>query len=144
MIDGPSTGVARQPLRYREMTLTPLKIQLPLAAGTTAVKKAFDASGVAEKWANTKWAKTLQARETRKNTTDCKFFSLHSILTLQSSASTFRSSRSSAAASSVPPSRRSRPKLEFTTLPNALFGSQNVAAVPSAAYTLVGWRSSLC
>ncbi|WFD37857.1 uncharacterized protein MJAP1_000804 [Malassezia japonica] len=74
MIDGPSTGVARQPLRYREMTLTPLKIQLPLAAGTTAVKKAFDASGVAEKWANTKWAKTLQARETRKNTTDFERF----------------------------------------------------------------------
>ena len=74
MIDGPSTGVARQPLRYREMTLTPLKISLPLAAGTTAVKKAFDASGVAEKWANTKWAKSLQAREARKNTTDCKYF----------------------------------------------------------------------
>lgn len=75
VIDGPSTGVERQPLRYRDMTLTSFVIKVPFGAGTPAVKKAFDASGVADKWAASKWAKTIKARETRKHTTDCMYHS---------------------------------------------------------------------
>lgn len=69
-------------VRYRDLVLTPYVVSLPLAARSKTVKKNFDASGVAEKWANTKWAKTLAAREARKNTTDCTYI-LHgrSILT---------------------------------------------------------------
>ncbi|WFC95410.1 hypothetical protein MBRA1_002058 [Malassezia brasiliensis] len=74
MIDGPSTGVSRQVVRYRDLVLTPFVIKLPLAARSATVKKSFDASGVAEKWANSKWAKTLAAREARKNTTDFERF----------------------------------------------------------------------
>lgn len=74
VIDGPSTGVERQVIRFRDLVLTPFVIKLTLGARSATVKKSFDASGVAEKWANSKWAKTLAARETRKNTTDCTSF----------------------------------------------------------------------
>ncbi|WFC99871.1 hypothetical protein MYAM1_002617 [Malassezia yamatoensis] len=70
LIDGPSTGVERQVVRYRDVVLTPFVISLQFGARSAAVKKSFDASGVAEKWTNSKWAKTIAARETRKNTTD--------------------------------------------------------------------------
>lgn len=70
MVDGPTTGVARQVMPFREMTLTRFVVKLPRAAGTPVVKKAFEASDVAKKWAESKWAKTLAAREARKNTTD--------------------------------------------------------------------------
>ncbi|WFD02207.1 hypothetical protein MOBT1_000888 [Malassezia obtusa] len=74
VIDGPSTGVERQVIRFRDLVLTPFVIKLTLGARSATVKKSFDASGVAEKWANSKWAKTLAARETRKNTTDFERF----------------------------------------------------------------------
>ncbi|SHO79069.1 Ribosomal 60S subunit protein L14B [Malassezia sympodialis ATCC 42132] len=76
VVDGPSTGVPRQVMSYRDMTLTRFVIKVPRAAGTPTVKKAFDASGVAEKWAESKWAKTLAAREARKNTTDFERFTV--------------------------------------------------------------------
>lgn len=110
VVDGPSTGVPRQVMAYRDMTLTRFVIKVPRAAGTPAVKKAFDASGVAEKWAESKWAKTLAAREARKNTTDCTYYD--ALLTLQSSASPSRCSRSSAVPSLAPLPRRCRPKLD--------------------------------
>lgn len=75
-MDGPSTGVPRQVMAYRDMTLTRFVIKVPRAAGSTAVKKAFEASGVAEKWAESKWAKTIKAREARKNTTDFERFTV--------------------------------------------------------------------
>lgn len=72
LVDGPSTGVARQVASYRDVSLTPYVVhKLPRAAGTKVVRKYFDESGVADKWAASKWAKTLKARELRRNTTDC-------------------------------------------------------------------------
>ena len=111
VVDGPSTGVPRQVMSYRDMTLTRFVIKVPRAAGTPTVKKAFDASGVAEKWAESKWAKTLAAREARKNTTDCTY-QADGLLTLQSSAPPSRCSRSSAVPSLVPLPRRCRPNLD--------------------------------
>lgn len=76
MVDGPSTGVPRQVMAFRDMTLTRFVIKVPRAAGTPAVKKAFEASGVVEKWEQTKWAKQIKAREARKNTTDFERFKI--------------------------------------------------------------------
>jgi large subunit ribosomal protein L14e len=67
LIDGPTTSVPRQAFPYRHLILTPYTIaKLPRAAGTGAVKKAFEKSGVAEKWAASAWSKKLAARQVRK------------------------------------------------------------------------------
>lgn len=67
LIDGPSTSVPRQAFPYRKLILTPYTIaKLPRGAGSGAVKKAFDKSDVAEKWAASAWSKKLAARQVRK------------------------------------------------------------------------------
>ncbi|EKD00261.1 ribosomal protein [Trichosporon asahii var. asahii CBS 8904] len=67
LIDGPATGVPRQQFPYRHLILTPYTLaKLPRAAGSGAVKKAFEKSGVEDKWASSAWAKKLAAREARK------------------------------------------------------------------------------
>ncbi|BEJ11168.1 hypothetical protein CspHIS471_0105900 [Cutaneotrichosporon sp. HIS471] len=77
LIDGPSASVPRQAFPYRKLILTPYTIaKLPRGAGTGAVKKAFDKSGVAEKWAASAWAKKLAAREIRKEATDFDRFNI--------------------------------------------------------------------
>ena len=55
-------------MAFRDMTLTRFVIKVPRASSTPTAKKAFEASGVLEKWESSKWAKTLKAREARKNT----------------------------------------------------------------------------
>ncbi|BEJ03445.1 hypothetical protein CcaverHIS641_0106200 [Cutaneotrichosporon cavernicola] len=65
LIDGPSTSVPRQAFPYRKLILTPLHhCQAP------------PASGVAEKWAASAWAKKLAAREVRKEATDFDRFNI--------------------------------------------------------------------
>lgn len=67
LIDGPSTSVARQAIAYRKLILTPYTIaKLPRGAGSGAIKKAFEKSDVAEKWAASAWSKKLEARQVRK------------------------------------------------------------------------------
>jgi large subunit ribosomal protein L14e len=67
LIDGPNTSVPRQAIAYRHLILTPYTItKLPRAAGTGAIKKAFEKAGVAEKWEASGWAKKLAARQVRK------------------------------------------------------------------------------
>jgi ribosomal protein L14 len=81
IVDSQSTGVVRHVASYRDMTLTQFVIKVPRSASTPVVRKAFDASGVAEKWQNTKWYQTIKTREARKNTTDRKCFLLYLLLT---------------------------------------------------------------
>ena len=57
-------------MAFRDMTLTRFVIKVPRASGTPTVKKAF------EKWESSKWAKTLKAREARKNTSDFERFKI--------------------------------------------------------------------
>ncbi|BGP40565.1 hypothetical protein JCM10450v2_004560 [Rhodotorula kratochvilovae] len=75
LIDGPSTGVARQPFTYRRLVLTPYVLKkLPRAAGTSTVKKVWDASEVDAKWAKSAWAQKRAAQEKRRNTSDFERF----------------------------------------------------------------------
>jgi large subunit ribosomal protein L14e len=67
LIDGPTTSVPRQAIAYRHLILTPYTItSLPRAAGSGAIKKAFEKAGVVEKWNASSWAKKLAARASRK------------------------------------------------------------------------------
>ncbi|GAA5857704.1 hypothetical protein JCM5296_000580 [Sporobolomyces johnsonii] len=77
LIDGPSTGVARQPFAYRRLVLTPYVLKkLPRAAGTSTVKKVFDASEVVAKWEKSAWAQKRKATEKRRNTSDFERFEI--------------------------------------------------------------------
>ncbi|KAI9319416.1 ribosomal protein L14-domain-containing protein [Dichotomocladium elegans] len=77
LIDGPSTGVARQPLSFKRMTLTNITIKnLPRNAGQTAVKKAFEKENVLATWAKSAWAQKLAQRETRANLGDFDRFKI--------------------------------------------------------------------
>ncbi|KAK0532361.1 hypothetical protein OC834_002633 [Tilletia horrida] len=77
IIDNPAGGVARQAFQYRDLTLTPYVIKgLPRAAGSPAVKRAFEKAGVAEKWANSAWAKKRAALVARRELTDFGRFEL--------------------------------------------------------------------
>lgn len=77
IIDGPSTGVPRQVIRYRYTTLTPYVVPgLPRAAGTPTVKKYFDKSDVAEKWAKSSWYKKREAQKAKRESSDFDRFNL--------------------------------------------------------------------
>jgi large subunit ribosomal protein L14e len=70
IIDGPTTGVARQQLSFKRMTLTPLLVQLPRGSRSKIVKKALSKSGTEEEWKKSTWSKKLQAREAKAASSD--------------------------------------------------------------------------
>ncbi|GAA6014977.1 hypothetical protein JCM11491_002380 [Sporobolomyces phaffii] len=77
LIDGPSTGVPRQSFTFRRMVLTPYVLKkLPRAAGTSTVKKVFDASEVVAKWDKSAWAQKRKATEQRRNLSDFDRFNV--------------------------------------------------------------------
>jgi large subunit ribosomal protein L14e len=66
LIDGPSTGVERQAINYSQLYLTPLvATKLTRGARSPTVKKVWESSGVAEKWAASSWAQTI-GRKSKK------------------------------------------------------------------------------
>ncbi|KAI9321893.1 60S ribosomal protein L14 [Dichotomocladium elegans] len=80
LIDGPSTGVSRQPLSYKRLTLTNLVIKgLPRNAGQTAVKKAFEKNDIAGSWAKSAWAQKLAQRQVRANLSDFDRFKIQKL-----------------------------------------------------------------
>eukprot|EP00053_Salpingoeca_punica_P007304 m.67025 g.67025 ORF g.67025 m.67025 type:complete len:152 (+) comp14088_c2_seq1:59-514(+) len=70
LVDGVSTGVARQAIGFRSVSLTDFKIKVAPSAGSGHVAKAFKEAGIAEKWAATSWARKLASRKTRANLSD--------------------------------------------------------------------------
>ncbi|BFZ64146.1 hypothetical protein YB2330_005285 [Saitoella coloradoensis] len=75
LIDGPSTGVARQAASYAQFQLTPFVIaKLPRAAGSGVVAKKWEAAGVSAKWEASSWAKKLEQRKRRAALTDFERF----------------------------------------------------------------------
>ncbi|EIE84756.1 hypothetical protein G6F46_001901 [Rhizopus delemar] len=77
LIDGPTTGVARQAFPYRRMVLTPLVLKsLPRNVGQTALKKALEKSEVVAAWNKTAWAKKIEQRSVRASLSDFDRFKL--------------------------------------------------------------------
>ncbi|CDS11198.1 hypothetical protein LRAMOSA03461 [Lichtheimia ramosa] len=71
LIDGPTTGVARQALSFDHMILTNLVVKgLPRNAGQSVVKKFLEKEDVMAKWSKTAWAQKLATRQTRSNLSD--------------------------------------------------------------------------
>ena len=91
MIEGPTTGVKRQPFAYRRLTLTPFVVEgLPRGAGSVAVQKAIEKSGIVAKYAASTQGVKAAKREARakmndfdrfklmvaKKTVRCRFFTI--------------------------------------------------------------------
>jgi ribosomal protein L14E/L6E/L27E len=74
LVDGPSSGVRRQAVNFRNVSLTDFKIKVGVSAASKFVAKAFDAAEINKKWEATSWAKKLSARAKRANLTDFERF----------------------------------------------------------------------
>jgi large subunit ribosomal protein L14e len=70
VIDGPTTGVKRQQIPVRWISLTDMKSEVQRGARTGIVKKIVSTDGVLAKWAQTSWAKKVASRAARKNLGD--------------------------------------------------------------------------
>merc|ERR1712216_953377 len=62
VVYGPTSGVARQIIGYKRLSLTDIKIELGRGAKAGTVAKAWAAQDVEGKWAATSWGKKLAAR----------------------------------------------------------------------------------
>ena len=74
LVDGPTTGVARQIIPYKRVALTDIKVEVGRGAKAAALKKAWAAAGAQEKWDSSSWAKKLNAKKTRKGLSDFQRF----------------------------------------------------------------------
>jgi large subunit ribosomal protein L14e len=76
LIDGPTSGVARQPLAYKRLHLTSFVVPIPRGAGSGAIVKALEKAGFADKWKASPWAKKTVVRSKRAAMTDFDRFKL--------------------------------------------------------------------
>merc|ERR1712046_11507 len=67
---GPTSGVARQVLTYKRLSLTDIKIDLGRGAKGKTADAAWKAASVDEKWAATSWGKKLAARKAKASAND--------------------------------------------------------------------------
>ncbi|GMH55512.1 hypothetical protein TrRE_jg10230 [Triparma retinervis] len=74
LIDGPTTGVARQIIPYKRLALTDIKVEVGRGAKAAALKKAWTTAGAQEKWDGSSWAKKLSSKKTRKGLSDFQRF----------------------------------------------------------------------
>ncbi|KAJ3291359.1 hypothetical protein HK104_006154 [Borealophlyctis nickersoniae] len=76
MVDGPTTGVPRQAISFKRATLTDLAIKIPRTIGSVALAKAIEKQDLAGQWKKTAWAKKMEKRVLRTQTTDFDRFKL--------------------------------------------------------------------
>jgi len=72
LVDGPATltGVARQTIPFRNLSLTPIKIDIPRSVRTGTLTKAFTKADVLGQWQKTSWARKAARFSTRSNLSD--------------------------------------------------------------------------
>lgn len=76
LIDGPTTGVARQSINFKRLSLTNFKITVPHSAKAQALKKVLTSSDVINKWKASSWSKSLETRAKRTSNSDFDRFKL--------------------------------------------------------------------
>ncbi|KAI9267951.1 ribosomal protein L14-domain-containing protein [Phascolomyces articulosus] len=80
LIEGPTTGVARQAVSYQNLTLTNLVVKgLPRNAGQSTLKKFLEKSDVLSAWEKSAWAQKLQQRQVRAGLSDFDRFKLNKL-----------------------------------------------------------------
>ncbi|KAK9501200.1 hypothetical protein O3M35_002271 [Rhynocoris fuscipes] len=76
LVDGPESGVPRCGIRLNQLHLTKFRLRFPYTASTRVVKKAWKDDKLEEKWANSMWAKKVEAKKKRLALTDFDRFKL--------------------------------------------------------------------
>merc|ERR1711959_884165 len=74
LVYGPTSGVARQIIGYKRLSLTDIKIELGRGARAGTVQKEWEKSDVEGKWAATSWGKKLAARNAKASSNDFERF----------------------------------------------------------------------
>ncbi|XP_073761016.1 large ribosomal subunit protein eL14-like [Callorhinus ursinus] len=70
LADGPCTQVRRQAMPFKSMQLTDFILNFPHSAGQKYVRQAWQKAGILTKWAATRWATWIEARERKTKMTD--------------------------------------------------------------------------
>jgi len=78
LVDGPldQTGVARQPINFRRLRLTPLKLAIPRSLRTSTLSKKFKAADIMGQWNKSNLAQRLANQARRRTLTDFDRFTL--------------------------------------------------------------------
>lgn len=74
LVDGPTSGVARQLMPTKWLALSPVKVKVPRSVTTTTLKKFIVANDVDAKVAAVNWVKKAAARDARAALTDFERF----------------------------------------------------------------------
>jgi large subunit ribosomal protein L14e len=74
LVAGPTTGVKRQEMSLKRISLTDLKLNVSKGVKREALKKAITEFGLEKKWGETSWARKLQKRARRAALTDFERF----------------------------------------------------------------------
>jgi len=70
LVDGPATGVRRQSLSTKRISLTDIVVSIPHGARGKTVAKAFKTADVQGQWAKTAWAKKREVRAKKASLND--------------------------------------------------------------------------
>ena len=70
LVDGPTTGVKRQEISLRRVSLTDFKLDVPRAVKNTELKSAIEKFDLVKKWENTPFAKKIQRAQIRSRLSD--------------------------------------------------------------------------
>merc|ERR1711970_1288111 len=70
LVYGPTSGVARQVIGYKRLSLTDIKIDIGRGSKAKAVDAAWSAADVDSQWAATAWGKKLAARKAKASAND--------------------------------------------------------------------------
>lgn len=70
LVDGPTTGVKRQEISLKRISLTEFKLEVTKGVKKAALKKAITDFGLDKKWGESSWARKLQKRAKRASLTD--------------------------------------------------------------------------
>jgi large subunit ribosomal protein L14e len=72
LVDGPQnvTGVHRQKINFKRLTLTGIKVKIPLNARQKTIAKAFEAEEVLAAWEKSSLKRKLNKREKRASLND--------------------------------------------------------------------------
>merc|ERR1712050_47155 len=76
LIDGPCSEVPRQAYRIKNLHLTPLTTKFQFSSKSRVVRKAWEEDKISQKWAESAWAKRMEARAARAAMTDLDRFKL--------------------------------------------------------------------
>jgi len=82
LIDGPydQTGVSRQTIPLRNLSLTPIKIVVGRGARSNTLLKAFRKGRVLDEWKKTSWSRKASARYKKSNLTDFQRFKVRNLM----------------------------------------------------------------